>query len=92
MKLMRPRRVYLPNDVEIAHPWLLDLDVLGVVPAPIGQERTALPSAIAATGARGGARRWRKAVPDPRRVVFNVWKLGAWWWARCLVLNATRRM
>ncbi|HVZ05084.1 glycosyltransferase family 25 protein [Hyphomicrobium sp.] len=87
-KLLKPRPFYWPGDVEIAHPWVLDLDVYGVVPPPVLQERDDLPSTIGVE--RGHIPRWQRGIPDPRRVVFNVRKLGFSWWLRCLLENAGR--
>jgi glycosyl transferase family 25 len=89
-KLLQPRRCYRPGDVEIAHPWLLDLDVYGVVPPPILQERNALPSTIGKR--RGGIGSLQRAMPDTRRVIFNMRKLGIYWWFRCWAVNALRRI
>jgi glycosyl transferase family 25 len=89
-KLLQPRPFYWPGDVEIAHPWVLDLDVYGLVPAPITQERVDLPSTIG--GKRGHIPRWQRGIPDPRRIIFNVQKLGLAWWLRCLLANALRRV
>jgi glycosyl transferase, family 25 len=89
-KLLKPRRIYRPNDVEIAHPWLLDLDVYGVVPPPIGQARGKLPSTIGASRGRGDISRLQRAIPDPRRVVFNIRKLGLAWWLKCWIANGLR--
>jgi glycosyl transferase family 25 len=86
-KLLAPRRIYRPNDVDIAHPWMLGLDVYGVAPPPIIQERKALPSTISRRRDIGAF--WR-ALPDPRRVVFNMRKLGLACWFRCVAVNATR--
>ena len=90
-KLLRRRVLPGPGDVEIAHPWLLGLDVYGVDPPPIAQERHDLPSTIRGAG-RAGMSKLRRVAPDPRRVVFNMRKLGPLWWARCLAMNMTRRL
>jgi glycosyl transferase family 25 len=88
-KLLTPRRCYRPGDVEIAHPWLLDLDVYGVVPPPVSQERSELPSTIGKK--RGDIGRSMRALPDARRMIFNMRKLGASWWFRCWAANVLRR-
>lgn len=88
-KLLRPRAVSRPGDVEIAHPWLLDLDIYGVEPPPIAQERKALPSSIGNT--RGDIHWLRRAIPEPRRVVFNIRKLGLSGWTKCFLSNAIGR-
>jgi glycosyl transferase, family 25 len=88
LKLLRPRHIRRPNDVEIAHPWLMDLDVYGVVPPPISQERVAVPSTV--RGKRGDITRMQRAMPEPRRMMFNMRKLGVGWWLRCLADNALR--
>jgi glycosyl transferase family 25 len=89
-KLLVRRRVSAPGDVEIAHPWLLDLDLYGIDPPPIAQERRALPSTIG--GSRGAMSRLRRASPDPRRFLFNLRKLGPVWWLRCSANNLFRWM
>lgn len=89
-KLLRPRSITRPGDVEIAHPWLLDLDVYGVDPPPIIQERTALPSSIG--NKRGDIERSQRSRPDLARVAFNIRKLGPAWWTRCLVANTVGKL
>jgi len=84
-KLLTPRVMKCPGDVEIAHPWLLNLDVYGVEPPPISQERRALPSTIGDW--RGGWNRIQRSLPDLSRVVFNLRKLGPYWWLRCFAEN-----
>jgi glycosyl transferase family 25 len=88
-KILRLRKVSRPGDVEIAHPWELDLDVYGVVPPPVTQERKALPSTV--SGKRGDLARIWRAMPSPKRVVFNMRKLGFGWWVRCLLQNTVTR-
>ena len=90
-KLLKPRRIVRPGDVEIAHPWLLDLDVYGVTPPPIMQERVALPSSIGNAAARGDIGKLQRARPSLSRVAFNMRKLGALHWLQCCAANAVRR-
>jgi hypothetical protein len=53
------------------------------------QERNELPSTIGKL--RGGIGRFQRAMPDPRRIVFNMRKLGVAWWLRCWAANALHR-
>jgi glycosyl transferase family 25 len=87
-KLLKPRKICAPGDVEITHPWLLDLDIYGVEPPPILQERRKFPSVIG--GNRGRMSPWKRAAPDPRRLLFNMRKLGPLWWLRCTAANLAR--
>lgn len=88
-KLLTPRRVVRPGDVEIAHPWLLGLNIYGVEHPPIVQERTALPSSIGSQ--RGDISDIRRAAPSLRRLLFNCRQLGPVWWARCWLENTVGR-
>ncbi|HEX6000107.1 MAG TPA: hypothetical protein VFZ16_12050, partial [Hyphomicrobiaceae bacterium] len=89
-KLLKPRKVCRPGDVEMTHPWNLDdLDTYGVVPPPVRQERKKLPSTIGAR--RGDISRWQRAIPDPRRTIFSIRKLGLLWWLRCCCHNVLGR-
>jgi len=89
-KLLAPRHFDCPGDVEIAHPWRLGLNVFGVDPPPITQERKALPSTIGEE--RGRLPFWKRAMPNPARVIYNIHQLGLYHWFRCLALNASRHL
>lgn len=88
-KLLAPRRVVRPGDVEIAHPWLLDLSIFGVEEPPIIQERMALPSSIGSQ--RGDISGLRRAAPSIKRLLFNCRQLGLVWWMRCWLDNTIGR-
>lgn len=89
-KLLAPRHFDCPNDVEITRCWRLGLDVYGVDPPPIIQERDVLPSTIGDN--RGNLPRWQKMLPNPTRFAFNIRQLGPYWWGKCLMTNATRKL
>lgn len=90
VKLLRPRHIDCPCDIEIAHPWRLGLSVFGVEPILITQARSVIPSSIGNRGA--GLPTWKRALPDPARIIHNLRQLGPYWWVRCLALNATRHL
>jgi hypothetical protein len=79
-----------PGDKELAQPWLLGLDVYGVVPNPMTQERVALPSSIG--NDRGGMNRFMRMLTAPSKLSYNMSKLGPIWWARCGALNAAAKL
>lgn len=87
-KLLIPREMVSPGDVEIAHPWRLGLDIYGIEPPVISQARNEFSSTIGAK--RGGAPWHWRCLPDPRRVVFNIRALGLRGWAQCLLWNIKR--
>jgi glycosyl transferase family 25 len=89
-KLLRPRKMYIPGDDEISQSWLLGLDVYGIEPNPISQERSALPTTIGVK--RGGLNRFKRAIPNPRRLAFHVSKLGPNWWTQCFVQNVATKV
>jgi glycosyl transferase family 25 len=89
-KLLQPRKMVRPGDDEISQSWLLGLDIYGVEPNPIVQERVALPTTIGVK--RGGLNRFKRAIPDPRRPVFHISKLGPYWWARCFAQNVAMKL
>lgn len=88
-KLLKPRHIIRPGDVEIAHPWLLDLNIYGVEAPPITQERVALPSSIG--NQRGDISKYRRALPSMKRLAFNCRQLGPVWWTRCWLENVLMR-
>ncbi len=88
-KLAVPRKACMPNDVEIAHPWTLGLDVYGVEPPLIFQERSGFASTIG-KGRAATARAVRRRMLATR-MAFNIRKLGFGWWLRCWLHNAFLR-
>ena len=90
-KLLTPRVMNCPGDVEISQAWRLKLDVYGVNPPPFIQERIALPSSIG--NDRAPSSRLKRAAPNLKRVFYNVSKLGGYHWAKCALENlATRKL
>lgn len=85
-KLLTPRVVENAIDVEVAQPWLLDLNVFGISPPIVTTpDASANPSTIGSTRAKSvrsiGA----------SRVLFNVRKLGVAAYVRCWVWNVAGR-
>lgn len=89
-KLLTPRKMCRPGDDEISQSWHLGLDVYGVTPPPISQERGSLPTTIGVE--RGGLNKVTRAIPSPRRFAFHFSKLGPYWWARCFARNAVTKI
>ena len=91
-KFARMRARTLAFDQELVHAWNLDLDTYGVWPQPIASAQ--FPSSIDAMQ-RGRLKRVKKWGPGraefalgPRRLAFNIGKLGFATWARCALVNA----
>jgi glycosyl transferase, family 25 len=81
-------------DLDTRRPWVFGMDVYGVTPPPIRQNRM-LPTNIGV-----GKVRARRGLPRPTAYswtnlplhsaagfVFNMRKLGVWWWLKCFAVN-----
>lgn len=89
-KLLLPRVVRSPLDKEISQSWLFDLDLYGVAPNPIFQERIALQSTIGPD--RGGIPRLQRLLMGGSKFRYNFSKLGPAWWARCCAQNVAMKL
>lgn len=89
-KLLTPRVMNCPGDVEISQAWRLNLQVYGVEPPPFRQERIAIPSSIGVN--RGHRSMWKRALPDIKRLVFNMTQHGPYWWGKLALANFAQRL
>ena len=88
-----------PVDCDTRRPWVFDVDAYGVVPPPIGQNKSAFGTVMT------GKSRLRRGLPritayswssnpmrSPASLAFNIRKLGLGWWLRCVFQNAGIRV
>jgi glycosyl transferase, family 25 len=85
-------------DTDIRRPWVFGHDAYGVVPPPI--EQLSMPTTIPKLrrSARRGLLRptrfsWTNMpLQSPASLLFNLRQLGPAWWARCVAINAGKRL
>jgi len=87
--LLAPKPRSAPVDTDIRRPWFWRLDVYGISNPPF--RPAGFTSIIHARGGRSRRkykRRFDTRFRSPKSFVFNLGKLGPYWWARCFVENA----
>jgi glycosyl transferase, family 25 len=85
-----PRRWAVDQDTR--WPWLFGVDAYGVYPHPIRQRNDAsvIGPARGRSRLRGGLR--RSPFRTPASFLFNLRKLGPYWWTRCFIANSGTKL
>jgi glycosyl transferase, family 25 len=81
-----PRRWAVDQDTR--WPWLFGVDAYGLNPPPVRQrgDGSVIGPTASRSRLRGGLR--RSPLRTPASFLFNLRKLGPYWWAWCLVVNS----
>jgi glycosyl transferase family 25 len=80
-----------PVDVDVRMPWRWGLDIYGVSPAPF--EQADFNSAIHTLGGNSRHRSWSgSGYRSPSSFLYNLKKLGTYWWSRCALEMAARKL